>query len=790
MGRPSTVSCFKIISCGSSDSVDRDDLQAPEIKGSSDKRGWSFRKRSARHRVLSNSVTSEATSANKASPDSATVSYQTEPSSVAVEKASVVQWMEEKTQQSTPVDSKVPEPPPAPAPEDVTTDAGPDESVVITIQAAIRGFLARRMLLKHKNIIKLQAAVRGHIERRHAVGSLRCVQAIAKMQVLVRQRRARLLLKESMNGKENQVSVDLGKDYSKTKPHVTYTSMEKLLSNRFARQLLESKPRTKTINIKCDPSKSDFAWKWLERWMSISSMGNQPSVQPETTLELQEGKKAEKLDCDLENEISLQDNSESRDFKSNIEESATPSKSDENVSTYDVDNFDSDACHQTLSSECEKPSQNTGEAKSSNDNLESLSGEATKADTVSVMEPDLLDRSEVENEQHMQHAEQPAPEEPETDGKKVLLVSRKATNPAFIAAQSKFEELSQSANPGRSVSPSNPESGLSSSNDAVYLTREIAPAENSVLHTTGVEVGGSECGTELSISSTLDSPDRPDIGAVNDVKENINNVEDGNNSTDSYLNLAVNSEVESPVPERDLAYSNSVGQGKHDNKAGIKFGNDSSAKLLESNSSRTDQNPGTTRTGLQMQLESETNDQGSKSSAEASPRSRVTVPESQETPSSQVSMKMKKNSGGNSGSTKRRLESSGKGYPSDADQNSASKNSSEQLPKDHRSGKRRNSFGSTKTDHGDHEPRDTSSTLPSYMQATESARAKALANSSPKLSPDVVDKDFNIKKRHSLPNTGVNTRQGSPRVQQSASPAQQGTKGNGIHSPQERKWRR
>lgn len=31
MGRPSTASCFKIIACGSSDSVDRDDLQAPEV---------------------------------------------------------------------------------------------------------------------------------------------------------------------------------------------------------------------------------------------------------------------------------------------------------------------------------------------------------------------------------------------------------------------------------------------------------------------------------------------------------------------------------------------------------------------------------------------------------------------------------------------------------------------------------------------------------------------------------------------------------------------------------------
>lgn len=540
--------------------------------------------------------------------------------------------------------------------------------------------------------------------------------------------------------------------------------------------------------MKCDPSKSDSAWKWLERWMSVSSMGNQQSLQPETASDLQEEKKAEKLDCDLENDISVQDTCESRDIKSNVEESAAPSESDENVLTYDVDNFDSDACHLTLSSASGKPSQNTGEAKSSDDNLDSLTGEAAKADTVSEMEPDLLlDQSEVENEQHMQHAKHLTSEEPETDGKKILLGSRKANNPAFIAAQSKFEELSQSGNPGRSVSLSNPDSGLNSSTDAVSLNREIIPAENSLLHSTGVEVGGSECGTELSISSTLDSPDRPDIGVVNDVKENNNNVEDGNNKSNSYPNLAVNSEVESPVPERDLSFSNSVEQEKHDNKSGIKFGNDSSPKLLESNSSRTDQNPGTTGSGLQMQLESERNDQGSKSSPEASPRSRVTVPESQETPSSQVSIKMKKNSGS---TNKRRLESSSKGYPSDANQNSGSRNSSEQLPKDHRTGKRRNSFGSSKTDQGDHEPRDSSSTLPSYMQATESARAKALANSSPKSSPDVLDKDFYIKKRHSLPSTGANTRQGSPRVQQSASHAQQGTKGNGIHSPQERKWRR
>jgi len=51
---------------------------------------------------------------------------------------------------------------------------------------------AQRELLKLKNVIKVQAAVRGFLVRRHAVGTLRCAQAIVKMQAIVRARRARL----------------------------------------------------------------------------------------------------------------------------------------------------------------------------------------------------------------------------------------------------------------------------------------------------------------------------------------------------------------------------------------------------------------------------------------------------------------------------------------------------------------------------------------------------------------------------------------------------------------------
>lgn len=66
---------------------------------------------------------------------------------------------------------------------------------------------ARRAQLKQKHITKLQAAVRGHLVRRHAVGTLRCVQAIVRLQAIVRARHANRLAKGSRNKEKLNVSM-------------------------------------------------------------------------------------------------------------------------------------------------------------------------------------------------------------------------------------------------------------------------------------------------------------------------------------------------------------------------------------------------------------------------------------------------------------------------------------------------------------------------------------------------------------------------------------------------------
>ncbi|KAL3505374.1 hypothetical protein ACH5RR_035215 [Cinchona calisaya] len=826
MVRSSTASCFKLITCGgdNNDSVDRDDLGAPESKGSSDRSRWSFRKRSARHRVLSNSVTSEMPSGIKASPDSATVSFQTQASSTIPEKNSVVQWAEEKNQVQVPLDSKLSETIAAAEeknPVQVHVDsklletiaadeddnrAGsvPDEAVVIIIQSAIRRFLAQRILLKHKSIIKLQAAVRGHIVRRHAVGSLRCVQALVKMQMLVRERRARLLTKGSgivnkldeKNGNDNRGS-HMGKENRETKPY-SYTSIEKLLSNAFARQLLESTPKTKTINIKCDPSKSDSAWKWLERWMSVLSVESGQPQKFGLAAEQHDRENIEESDCKLETVISSPENCQSRDIKSSIEALPVPSEADENVITYDADSYDFQECRPTLSSLSNSLEQthprSIAEANSINSTLDSLPGHSTESDLVSKIEPDSFpDHSEMEHGQHIDILEAPGSKVSETNGTKSSIGSRKACNPAFVAAQSKFEELSSAANLGKSVGSSNQDASIDSSLDAVlpvinhaFGTTEICHAESSFSKPSAVQVGGSECETELSISSTLDSPDRSEVGVV-DFEKETESIEDSIHNSKN-LNVEVDEKVESIFLERELSNSNSSQPEVHGSSTAAN--SEHLGSMVAVDSFEAEQKPDSTPTDVHVELVSETSHPVSKSSPEASPRSHVTIPESQGTPSSQVSVKPKKiRSGKHRSNHKRGSVPTGKESHLETNQDNGA-SSSEHTSKEHKTGKRRNSFGSARPDHGDQEPRDSSSSnsLPSYMQATESARAKALANSSPRSSPDVQDKDFHIKKRQSIP--GTNTGQGSPRVQQSMAQAQQGAKGNGTHSPQERKWRR
>lgn len=511
--------------------------------------------------------------------------------------------------------------------------------------------------------------------------------------------------------------------------------------------------------------------------MSVSSSNIGQAQTPLLEKEDREHERVETSAVHVETGITSETTSESEDVNSNVRDTAVPYESEENLITYDAESFDFQTCRPTSSLVKDNfelpPSENTGtsNAKDSESEIDLLQ---------KPEENSLLDKHEMESEQPKRSVKRLASEQLETEGKKFVFGSRKVSNPAFIAAQSKFEELSFTANSGRLISPPHQDVGVesnfqtvSSAADTSITTNDLNVEENSIPPNPRVQVGGSECGTELSITSTLDSPDISEAGVIefdNEAKVSEEVVCNLNSSG----GLDVEAKDASTILVSNLSDTVLM---PPENLAAVNGESINSVVDLQ-------QKPERSASDLQIELDPQMGRQAYRSSPEASPRSHVTVPESQGTPSSQVSVKAKRSKPDRSGSNQKRISlSAGKGSPSNPNPDSGARNSMEQLPKDNKSGKRRNSFGSTRPDNVDQEPRDSSSStsLPSYMQATESARAKLQANNSPRSSPDLQDKDINIKKRHSL--SGANGRQGSPCIQRSTSQAQQGAKGHGAHPP-------
>nr|CAB3486059.1 unnamed protein product [Digitaria exilis] len=604
------------------------------------------------------------------------------------------------------------------------------ESAATDLQPGSGTDIARQELLNQKDLVKLQAVIRGRLDT------------------------------------------------------IVHSSGERLLRNGFALKLMDSMPTPKSIHIKCDPSESDITWKWMERWTSL--------IPPITGEHLPEHRENVELIGENVKEDDQHDH-EIVPLDSDLSfPKLVPDDVQETQGASDPSALEAPASIPDESSEVEIKRDPESELV---ENIDVDAEQVADQKTENPVDEFLMSSDQQSSQAHVSTEPIPLPENPEScnedsgdaysseqtleiEGKRS--VGRKMCNPAFAAAQLKFEELSTNSTVSRSssssyldgASKSRVHNPLSQEDYSSKQDNDTGVLESSVAHGAKMIVAASECGTEISISSTLDSPDRSEgdggeivmeIGAL----ENRNYAPDKANKDDSIVDSEVKiaSELEAQLQEEEQ-------QNGHVTNPEVEAQPQEEELVEELNVEPENSN-------LHYHLEKPSE---SYATPEGTPMSRATVPESHGTPSSEVSVNTKK-----SRSKKPKSHASKRSLASPSS-DSVGRSSTDNFSKESRRAKRENSNKAAKSDHVDQEPRiSNSNPLPSYMQFTESARAKASASVSPKMSPDV--QDSNPRKRHSLPMTnGKND--SSPRMQRSSSQAQQNVKVNSAvpHNPSDKRW--
>ncbi|KAJ8754182.1 hypothetical protein K2173_002081 [Erythroxylum novogranatense] len=162
-----------------------------------------------------------------------------------------------------------------------------EEEAAIMIQTTFRGYLARRALRALRGLFRLKSLMEGPTVKRQAVNTLRCMQALARVQSQIHNRRIRMseenqalqrqLLQKHAKELENLRMKEEWDDSLHSKEQIEANLLskyeaamrrERALAYAFSHQKTGKNPRRSANTMFMNPGNPTWGWSWFERWMA------------------------------------------------------------------------------------------------------------------------------------------------------------------------------------------------------------------------------------------------------------------------------------------------------------------------------------------------------------------------------------------------------------------------------------------------------------------------------------------------------------------------------------------